>query len=60
MEKVKDEYSPDYVKGFIDALELVVRQFRMIEIFDDGRMPDGINALKDKEKIKELKNGKSK
>ena len=55
------EYSPDYVKGFIDALELVVKQFRLIEIIDYKKIPDGVNALKDKEKIdnirEEIKNG---
>lgn len=50
-----EKYSSDYIKGFIDALELVVRQFRMIQLFDDGRMPDGVNALVDKKKIDKIK-----
>lgn len=48
------EYSPDYIEGFIDALKLVVQQFEMIKIIDKSKLPDGINALKDKKKLDDL------
>jgi hypothetical protein len=44
----EEKYTGDYIKGFIDALELVVRQFRMITILDDDKLPNGVNVLKDK------------